>query len=198
MTSIYSNIEISKETSAPLFNLSWTCSSDCVVKVTLCSAKLCPYETASHLQLGNQITTALPPIIKFIVYFSSLPCIDSVVPSLFYLQMPAPSRGTSHDDENASLLSSSQKSSSTFPDPITITQTTRTILYFMAIHFCIAFTDIITVAPLIKLFETSLCETFYGFSTGGVGGSDCKVLEIQQALAKVRGVKSGLWVVIFL
>lgn len=71
----------------------------------------------------------------------------------------------------------------------------------MAIHFCIAFTDIITVAPLIQLFESSLCQNFYDFPVGGVGGvegSDCKVVEIQQALAKVRGVKSGLWVVTFL
>src|SRR5438034_17189 len=38
---------------------------------------------------------------------------------------------------------------------------TRVILYFMAVHFLLAFCEIILVAPLIRLFEWSLCISYY-------------------------------------
>ena len=60
----------------------------------------------------------------------------------------------------------------------------------MTIHFCIAFTDIITTAPLIRLFEESLCKVFYGVM--GIDEGKCKVKAIQRELAGVRGVKGGL------
>ena len=64
------------------------------------------------------------------------------------------------------------------------------VLYFMAIHFLVAFCEMILVAPLIKLFEQSLCLRHYNFPSGGVAESQCKILEIQHELATIRGWKS--------
>jgi hypothetical protein len=64
------------------------------------------------------------------------------------------------------------------------------IIYFMSIHFLLAFCEIILVAPLIKLFENSLCQSHYGFPIGGVDESLCKITEIQAPLATIRGWKS--------
>lgn len=64
------------------------------------------------------------------------------------------------------------------------------VLYFMVIHFLLAFCEMILVAPLIKLFEESLCLTHYNFPIGGVGESLCKVPEVQRPLATIRGWKS--------
>jgi hypothetical protein len=66
------------------------------------------------------------------------------------------------------------------------------ILYFMTIHFLLAFCQIILVAPLIRLFENSLCLTYYNFPIGGVQESLCKIPEIQKPLATIRGWKSTL------
>lgn len=66
------------------------------------------------------------------------------------------------------------------------------ILYFMAIHFLLAFCEMILVAPLIKLFEQSLCLTHYNFPGGGVEEGLCKIPEIQRPLATIRGWKAML------
>ncbi|KAF8848547.1 hypothetical protein BDZ45DRAFT_753703 [Acephala macrosclerotiorum] len=60
------------------------------------------------------------------------------------------------------------------------------VLYFMAIHFLLAFCEMILVAPLIKIFENSLCLTFYDFPVDGVREILCKVPEIQAPLATIR------------
>ncbi|PVH73912.1 hypothetical protein DL98DRAFT_430473 [Cadophora sp. DSE1049] len=60
----------------------------------------------------------------------------------------------------------------------------------MAIHFLLAFAEIILVAPLIRLFENSLCLDHYGFPDGGVAEALCKIPEIQSPLATIRGWKS--------
>jgi hypothetical protein len=68
---------------------------------------------------------------------------------------------------------------------------TNIVLYFMAIHFLLAFCEMILVAPLIQLFENSLCLDHYGFPVGGVEELLCKVPEIQGPLATIRGLKSS-------
>jgi hypothetical protein len=75
----------------------------------------------------------------------------------------------------------------------------RFILYFMAIHFLLAYCELILIAPLIKLFERSLCITYYDVHDPGVIGPDggipesrCKIQEIQSPLATIRGWKSML------
>jgi len=68
----------------------------------------------------------------------------------------------------------------------------RLVLYFMIIHFLLGFCQIILVAPLIRLFENSLCLSYYGFPTAGVEESICKIPEIQGPLATIRGWKSTL------
>lgn len=68
---------------------------------------------------------------------------------------------------------------------------TSVVLYFMAIHFLLAFCEMILVAPLIKLFENSLCLKYYSFPVGGVEEELCKVREIQGPLATIRGFKSS-------
>jgi hypothetical protein len=67
---------------------------------------------------------------------------------------------------------------------------TSLVLYFMTIHFLLAFCEIILVAPLIKLFENSLCLSHFDFPAGGVEESLCKIPEIQRPLATIRGWKS--------
>lgn len=64
------------------------------------------------------------------------------------------------------------------------------IIYFMAIHFLLAFCEMVLVAPLIRLFEESLCLSHFGFPSGGVLESECKIAEIQYPLATIRGWKS--------
>jgi hypothetical protein len=64
------------------------------------------------------------------------------------------------------------------------------ILYLMAIHFLLAFCEIILVAPLIKLFENSLCLKYYDFPANGIQEDMCQIPEIQGPLAKIRGWKS--------
>lgn len=66
----------------------------------------------------------------------------------------------------------------------------KIVLYFMVIHFLLAFCEIILVAPLIKLFENSLCLTYYNFPADGVEEALCKIPEIQRPLATIRGWKS--------
>lgn len=73
----------------------------------------------------------------------------------------------------------------------------RPVLYFMTIHFLLAYCELILVAPLIKLFEQSLCITYYDVHDPGVIGPGggipellCKIQEIQAPLATIRGWKS--------
>jgi hypothetical protein len=67
---------------------------------------------------------------------------------------------------------------------------TTIVFYFMTIHFLLAFCEIILVAPLIRLFENSLCLSHFDFPLGGIDESLCKIPEIQRPLATIRGWKS--------
>lgn len=76
------------------------------------------------------------------------------------------------------------------------------LFYFMGIRFCLAFCEIVLAVPLIKLFEQSLFFSYYSVHDPSIienGGSIpealCKVVEIQQDLATIRGWKSLLNVV---
>jgi hypothetical protein len=64
------------------------------------------------------------------------------------------------------------------------------VLYFMAIHFLLAFSEMTLVAPLIKLFEESLCLTHYKFPSGGIDETLCKIPDVQRPLATIRGWKA--------
>ncbi len=64
------------------------------------------------------------------------------------------------------------------------------VLYFMAIHFLLAFSEVILVAPLIRLYENSLCLKYYNFPRSGVQEEMCKIPDIQKPLATIRGWKS--------
>jgi len=64
------------------------------------------------------------------------------------------------------------------------------VLYFMVIHFLLAFSEVILVAPLIKLYENSLCLKYYNFPLSGVQEEMCKIPHIQKPLATIRGWKS--------
>ncbi|PQE03719.1 Major facilitator superfamily domain general substrate transporter protein [Rutstroemia sp. NJR-2017a BBW] len=61
----------------------------------------------------------------------------------------------------------------------------------MTLHFLLAFSEIILVAPLIKLFEQSLCLNYYDFPAGGVQEQWCKVPQVQGPLATIRGWKGA-------
>ncbi|TEY42009.1 hypothetical protein BOTCAL_0401g00120 [Botryotinia calthae] len=73
------------------------------------------------------------------------------------------------------------------------------ILYFMTLHFLIAFCEMVLVAPLISLFESSLCHSYYNFPSPSLSSrlntqeitlEMCKIPEIQGPLATIRGWKS--------
>jgi hypothetical protein len=73
----------------------------------------------------------------------------------------------------------------------------RVVLYFMAIHFLLAFCEIVLVAPLIRLFEWSLCVSYYELHDPSIiiPGKEipefrCKIPGVQTPLAKIRGWKS--------
>lgn len=70
-------------------------------------------------------------------------------------------------------------------------------LVFISINFCLAFHEIILVAPYLSLFERALCKSYYTSADPGLIGRAgwvperyCKVPEIQQELAIIRGWKS--------
>ena len=104
--------------------------------------------------------------------------------------MAIPGPDESHEDEPL-LQDASRASDEAIADPPT-SSFDKLVLYFMSIHFLLAFTQIILVAPLIRLFENSLCLSYYKFPSGGVQESLCKIPEIQQPLATIRGWKSTL------
>lgn len=93
-----------------------------------------------------------------------------------------------HEEEEEHLLENDDSFESLPPAPLPSLSTQ--IFYFMSIHFLLAFSEIILVAPLIRLFENSLCLSHYGFPSAGVPESMCKGTEIQQPLATIRGWKS--------
>jgi hypothetical protein len=115
-----------------------------------------------------------------------------------------PSRNSSTIPEHENALPVDQDAlSDGIQDPLhhgTILQkpdASRLLLYFMTIHFLLAFCELILVAPLIKLFEQSLCITYYDIhdpsviDTGsGIPEFLCKIQEIQVPLATIRGWKS--------
>ena len=95
-----------------------------------------------------------------------------------------------HDGASFSTEAYNEPDSSSGIKSPTGNQLSKFVLYFMAIHFLQSFCEIILVAPLIKLFENSLCLNHYGFPPGGVEEALCKIPEIQQPLATIRGWKS--------
>ena len=75
----------------------------------------------------------------------------------------------------------------------------RTAFYFMSMYFLLAFCELVVVAPLVKLFERSLCVSYYDSRRLDldVMGKEvpehlCKIPEIQMSLARIRGWKSML------
>lgn len=103
--------------------------------------------------------------------------------------MPARDESESHEEDQ--LLSIQEESSFDRLDNINKTAPTldKLVFYFMIIHFLLAFCEIILVAPLIKLFEESLCLSHYNFPADGVEELLCKIPEIQRPLATIRQVQ---------
>jgi hypothetical protein len=93
-----------------------------------------------------------------------------------------------HEEEERLLYDEAPESPPPYPEPPS--SISAQIIYFMSIHFLLAFAEIILVAPLLRLFEESLCLSYYGFPSAGVPESLCKIQEIQHPLATIRGWKS--------
>jgi hypothetical protein len=76
----------------------------------------------------------------------------------------------------------------------------KAILFFMTLHFLLAFCELVLIAPLIKLLEQSLCISHYGRHDPSVSDPEdgrvpewmCKIPEIQVPLATIRGWKAML------
>jgi len=102
---------------------------------------------------------------------------------------PAVSQETALDSKQASR---DQKATLKDVSPLS-----RSIVFFMTLHFLLAYCELILVAPLIKLFEQSLCISYYDSHGPSDIGSDvdlpelmCKIQEVQAPLATIRGWKS--------
>jgi hypothetical protein len=98
--------------------------------------------------------------------------------------------GTEQEEER--LLDEPSESPPTAPRPEPSSSLSSLIIYFMTIHFLLAFSEIILIAPLLRLFENSLCLSHYGFPVGGVPESSCKGPKVQVPLATIKGWKSML------
>jgi len=68
---------------------------------------------------------------------------------------------------------------------------------FTAVNFCLAFHEMILVAPYLSLFERALCKSYYTTAdpsligrAGWVSERYCKIPEVQRELAIIRGWKS--------
>ena len=109
---------------------------------------------------------------------------------LFKMAKPQTPDETDSLDAQAPLLGGESHTGEDGPTP-TSSSLSALVLYFMAIHFLLAFVEIILVAPLIKLFENSICLSYYDFPTSGVQEDLCKIPEIQGPLAELRGWKSS-------
>ena len=96
------------------------------------------------------------------------------------------------DEDGPLLLSESQSRSNNNEEEPHTRSFDKLVLYFMIIHFLLGFCQIILVAPLIRLFENSICLSHFGYPTEGVEESLCKIPEIQGPLATIRGWKSTL------
>jgi hypothetical protein len=103
--------------------------------------------------------------------------------------MEQPQDAHGHEEEER-LLEQEPLESPPPPSPERLSFLPAQIIYFMSIHFLLAFCEMILVAPLIRLFEESLCLSHYGFPTSGVPESLCKIPEVQHPLATIRGWKS--------
>jgi hypothetical protein len=103
--------------------------------------------------------------------------------------MEQPQDAHGHEEEER-LLEQEPLESPPPPSPERLSFLSAQIIYFMSIHFLLAFCEMILVAPLIRLFEESLCLSHYGFPTSGVPESLCKIPEVQHPLATIRGWKS--------
>lgn len=93
-------------------------------------------------------------------------------------------------EEEERLLEDDLSQSDSPPGLEPLPSLTTHIVYFMSIHFLLAFCEMVLVAPLLRLFENSLCLSHYGFPAEGVTESLCKIAEIQHPLATIRGWKS--------
>lgn len=114
----------------------------------------------------------------------------------------ASSSSTILDDETSPLIPTHHTNGSTCSLPPSSLPTSSPslkvlILYFMTLHFLIAFCEMVLVAPLISLFEASLCQSYYDFPETGNGILQhdirlelCKIPDIQGPLATIRGWKS--------
>ncbi|KAF7946075.1 uncharacterized protein EAE97_005113 [Botrytis byssoidea] len=98
--------------------------------------------------------------------------------------------------ETSPLISAHHHPHDPTPPPTTPSLQTL-ILCFMTLHFLIAFCEMVLVAPLISLFESSLCHSYYNFpepslrlDNRDVISEMCKIPEIQGPLATIRGWKS--------
>ncbi|CAG8971623.1 hypothetical protein HYALB_00008016 [Hymenoscyphus albidus] len=107
-----------------------------------------------------------------------------------------PSRVDDHDQ--APLLSKTQshgseirpRTESNNSDRNITTPFSLLVFYFMAVNFLLAFGEHIIVAPLIKLFENSLCLSHYGFPDHVLDPELCQIIDVQRPLAQIRGWKS--------
>lgn len=134
----------------------------------------------------------LPPMVS---------TIDTTASSTF-AQMDLSSDGEDEGRETAPLFTNESRDVYQPPEnQITGSDGTSPLytlfLYFMALHFLISFCEMILVAPLIKLFEGSLCFSYYNIHNPSVIGpgdalqeSLCKIPEVQAPLATIRGWKS--------
>jgi hypothetical protein len=65
----------------------------------------------------------------------------------------------------------------------------RTTVCCIALYFMMEMFDMVTVAPLVALFENAICMSYYGPDDAWNTRHSCKIQPIQRELALVRGWK---------
>jgi hypothetical protein len=65
----------------------------------------------------------------------------------------------------------------------------RTTVCCIALYFMMEMFDMVTVAPLVALYENAICMTYYGPDDAWNTRHSCKIQPIQRELALVRGWK---------
>ena len=102
------------------------------------------------------------------------------------------------DEESSLLFTHDQPSHERKKQPWSSPRVSQITSYCFALHFCLAFIEIVQITPVLVLFERSICLQYYTSHDPSVIAPDgsiaeplCKVAAVQRDLATTRGWKSS-------
>ena len=112
--------------------------------------------------------------------------------------VPRDSREPESYSEESSLLSSNLQLHNGKKQPWKRPSVSTIISYCFALHFFLAFIEIVQITPVLVLFERSICLQYYAqhdpseiAPDGSIAESLCKIVPVQRDLATIRGWKAS-------